>query len=107
MKYFNLIVLITILSAEIFAQNTDSTLHSPADRILENDGKLKIGGYAEAHYNQRIDANNTYNGKIDVHRVIMLLGYQFDKKTQFITELEFEHVKEIYVEQAFLEQDFY
>jgi hypothetical protein len=105
MKYFNLIILLTIFSAGVFAQNNDSTLYSPADRILESDGKLKIGGYAEAHYNQRIDSDNNYNGKIDVHRVIMLFGYQFDQKTQFITELEFEHVKEVYVEQAFLQYE--
>ncbi|MBT8233663.1 MAG: hypothetical protein KJN84_13605, partial [Bacteroidia bacterium] len=36
------------------------------------------------------------------HRVVTLFGYQFNRKTQFVTEIEVEHVKEIYVEQAFV-----
>jgi hypothetical protein len=32
----------------------------------------------------------------------MLLGYKFSDKVQFVTEIEYEHVKELYVEQAFL-----
>jgi hypothetical protein len=63
-------------------------------------GKLKLGGYAEVDYNQGVSQQS--NGKLDVHRLVMFMGYQFNKKTQFISELEFEHVKEIYVEQAFL-----
>lgn len=43
------------------------------------------------------------NGNLDVHRVVMLFGYNFSSKTKFVTELEFEHVKEVYVEQAFLQ----
>jgi len=31
------------------------------------------------------------------------LGYKFNERTQFITEIEYEHVKEVYVEQAFLQ----
>ncbi len=33
----------------------------------------------------------------------MLFGYNFNSRTQFVTELEFEHVSEVYVEQAFLQ----
>lgn len=32
----------------------------------------------------------------------MLFGYKFNDKTQFVTEVEFEHVKEVYIEQAFI-----
>ena len=32
----------------------------------------------------------------------MLFGYKFDERVQFVTEIEFEHVKEVYVEQAFV-----
>jgi hypothetical protein len=39
---------------------------------------------------------------MDVHRLVTLFGYQFDRKTQFVTEIEVEHVKEIFIEQAFL-----
>jgi len=32
----------------------------------------------------------------------MLLGYRFNDKVQFVSEIEFEHVSEVYVEQAFV-----
>ena len=34
--------------------------------------------------------------------MVLLFGYKFNDRTQFITEVEFEHVKEVYVEQAFI-----
>ena len=64
--------------------------------------KLSIGGYGEVHYNQQISGSTRYNGKMDVHRMVMFFGYQFNDKTSFVTEIEYEHVKELYVEQAFL-----
>lgn len=74
-----------------------------AERLLQTEGNLKIGGYAEVHYNQPISSEVRSNGKLDVHRVVMLLGYQFNDRTQFISELEYEHVSEVYVEQAFMQ----
>ncbi|MGB1308491.1 MAG: hypothetical protein ACPG6B_06250 [Oceanihabitans sp.] len=59
---------------------------------------ITVGGYAQVDYNQPEGAN----GKMDVHRLVMLLGYKFSDKVQFVTEIEYEHVKELYVEQAFL-----
>jgi len=37
--------------------------------------------------------------------MVLMFGYKFNKKVQFISELEFEHVKEVYVEQAFLQYE--
>ena len=34
--------------------------------------------------------------------MVLLFGYRFNERVQFITEIEFEHVKEVYVEQAFI-----
>ncbi|MCF8222670.1 MAG: hypothetical protein K9J25_05940 [Bacteroidales bacterium] len=89
------------------AQEADSIpgnlYFNSAERLLLTDGNLKIGGYGGVHYNQSINKDTRYNGKLDVHRFIMMLGYQFNNRTQFITELEFEHVKEVYVEQAFIQ----
>lgn len=89
------------------AQKADSIpgnlYFNSAERLLLTDGNLKIGGYGGVHYNQTINKDTRYNGKLDVHRFIMMLGYQFNNRTQFITELEFEHVKEVYVEQAFIQ----
>ncbi len=72
--------------------------------ILERvkDEKLSIGGYGEIHYNQQISGNTRYNGNMDVHRMVLFFGYQFNDKTSFVTEIEFEHVEELYVEQAFI-----
>jgi len=57
-----------------------------------------IGGYGQIDYNQP----EGKNGTLDVHRFIMFLGYKFNERVQFVTEIEFEHVKELFVEQAFL-----
>ncbi len=59
---------------------------------------VTLGGYGQVDYNQK----EGKNGVLDVHRMVMLLGYKFNDKVQFITEIEFEHVKEVFVEQAFL-----
>jgi len=84
---------------------TDYTIEyeNSADKLLSSDGKLLIGGYGEVHYNQPLNSNTLSNGQLDVHRVVLLFGYKFNKRTQFITEIEIEHVKEAYIEQAFLQ----
>lgn len=74
-----------------------------ADKLLSSGNKLTIGGYGEVHYHQPLNSETRQNGELDVHRMVMLFGYQFSDRTQFITELEFEHVSEVYVEQAFLQ----
>jgi hypothetical protein len=105
MKKLSLLVFL-FLAANILAQeeNKNSYVYTnSADQLLAKDGKLMIGGYGEIHYNQALNADTKNNGVLDVHRMVMLLGYNFNSKTQFITELEFEHVKEVYVEQAFLQ----
>lgn len=71
-------------------------------RILSNLSGIPqgvtIGGYGEILYNQP----NNLNGELDVQRLVMLFGYKFDDRVQFVTEIEYEHVKEVYVEQAFV-----
>lgn len=89
-----------------FSQVSDSPTNqytNTADNLIVKDSKLVIGGYGEVHYNQPLNSSTYNNGSLDVHRVVMLLGYNFNEKTQFISEFEFEHVKEVYVEQAFLQ----
>jgi hypothetical protein len=66
------------------------------------DAKLVVGGYGQIDYNQPIVSGEFQNGKLDVHRFVLLFGYQFTDKLQLVSEIEFEHVKEVYVEQAFL-----
>ena len=91
----------------VTAQTAPETYQTPqqqqntADRLLSSTNKspLTIGGYGEINYNQP----EGDNGELDVQRLVILFGYKFNEKTQFITEIEFEHVNELYVEQAFLQ----
>jgi len=64
-----------------------------------NQSRLTVGGYAQIDYNE---PDGSEPGNLDVHRLVMLFGYKFSDKVSFLTEIEFEHVKEVYVEQAFV-----
>ncbi len=102
------ILLFTLLfAAFLSAQNvTDSIMLNPqqqlnaAQRLLSGNygSAVTIGAYGEMLYNQP-DGDN---GELDVQRLVLLLGYRFNDKTQFVTEIEFEHVEEVFVEQAFV-----
>ncbi|WP_370476878.1 hypothetical protein [Tamlana flava] len=97
------ILMVSFLSAQT-AQ--DSITFDPqkqlnaAQRLLSgNYGQaVTVGAYGETTYNQP----EGMNGELDIQRLVLLFGYKFDDKTQFVTELELEHVEEIYVEQAFV-----
>ena len=77
-----------------------------ASKMLNGDSKLSIGGYGQIDFNQRFEKDKSYNGTLDVHRLVLLFGYRFTDKLSFITEIEVEHVKEVYVEQAFINYSF-
>lgn len=100
---FSMMVLGGLVAYSQSADSLSNQYTNTADNLLSKDSKLIVGGYGEVHYNQPLDGSTYNNGNLDVHRVVMLFGYNFTDKTQFITELEFEHVKEVYVEQAFLQ----
>jgi hypothetical protein len=93
----------TFLSAQT---QTDSITLNPqtqlnaAQRLLSGNyaSAVTIGAYGEMLYNQP-DGDN---GELDVQRLVLLMGYRFNDKTQFVTEIEMEHVEEIFVEQAFV-----
>lgn len=106
MKKLSIILMLLVGGLYAMAQNNDNSPNqytNSADNLLTQNNKLLVGGYGEVHYNQPLSGDTYNNGKLDVHRVVMLLGYNFNEKTQFITEIEYEHVKEVYVEQAFLQ----
>jgi hypothetical protein len=79
---------------------TNNLQQNAVNTILSSKYKrgVTIGGYGQVDYNQP----EGKNGELDVHRFIMFLGYKFSEKVQFVTEIEYEHVKELFVEQAFL-----
>lgn len=60
--------------------------------------KVTLGAYGEITYNQP----ESDNGELDVQRLVLLLGYNFNEEVQFVSEIELEHVEEIFVEQAFI-----
>lgn len=95
-----------LLIAIILKAQSDSIQYSfqnSADRLITNDRRLTLGGYGEVHYNQPLNSDKKNNGRLDVHRVVLLVGYKFNDRVQFITEIEFEHVKQVFVEQAFIQ----
>lgn len=93
-----------IISTSLFSQKTSEQVLNTAEQMLEErESKLKIGGYGQIDYNQRISGDTKYNGKLDVHRMVLFFGYQFSKNLHFVSEVEFEHVNELYVEQAFVD----
>lgn len=102
-----ILIFVSLITAISFSQTTqDSITFDPqkqlnaAQRILSgNYGKsVTVGAYGELTYNQP----ESSNGELDVQRLVLLFGYKFNDKTQFVTEVEFEHVEEVFIEQAFV-----
>ena len=96
-----------LFSVGSYAQvQTDSIMLDPqkqlnaAQRLLSGNyaSAVTVGAYGEMLYNQP----EGDNGELDVQRLVLLLGYRFNERTQFVTEIEFEHVEEVFVEQAFI-----
>lgn len=90
----------------IHAQDADSTgseYINSAELMLGSSSRLNIGGYGEVHFNQPLAEGQKNTGTLDVHRIVMFLGYNFSAKTQFVSEIEFEYARELWVEQAFLQ----
>jgi hypothetical protein len=75
-----------------------------SEKIIAGNTGLHIGGYGQIDFNLN-ERNGTINnnGKLDVHRLVTFFGYNFNEKASFVSEVEFEHVSEVYVEQAFLD----
>ncbi|MDE3741866.1 porin [Maribacter polysaccharolyticus] len=104
----NPILLLAILFCATMSgqTKTDSITLNPqkqlnaAQRLLSGNyaSAVTMGAYGEMLYNQP----EGDNGELDVQRLVLLMGYRFNDKTQFVTEIEFEHVEEVFVEQAFV-----
>lgn len=83
-------------SQENSNETSQSEEHSLGNKIAQG---LTIGGYAQIDYNE---PDGSEPGNLDVHRLVLLFGYKFNEKVSFLTEVEYEHVEEVYVEQAYL-----
>lgn len=105
MKFLQLLTFVFIFPLLISAQ-TDSLNNvylNSAEQMLANKSKLNIGGYGEVHYNQPLTKDKQDIGTLDVHRMVLFFGYNFSSKTQFVSEIEVEYAKEVWIEQAFLQ----
>ena len=98
MKNLNLLLL--LLATSVYAQEQFNSATTQLNNLLTSDRGLSIGGYGEITYNNKEKSSTP--AEIDVQRLVMLFAYKFDDRTSFVTEIEFEHVKEVYVEQAFI-----
>lgn len=101
----SLIVLLSLSINASFSQNSDTTFsQNAATTLLTNATKNRVsmGMYAEIDYNQQFGDTVRHPGKLDVHRLVLLFAYKFTNRATFVTEIEVEHVSEIYIEQAFL-----
>jgi phage pi2 protein 07 len=104
-----LILLSSILiGSATFAQTVSDSLatnpqnhQNTAQRILSNGekSKLTIGGYGEIYYEQP----EGKNGVLNAERMVLFLGYKFNDKVQFVTEIEIEDAEELELEQAFVQ----
>jgi len=95
-----------LISPFLLSAQTDTLSNvylNTAEQMLANKSKLNIGGYGEVHYNQPLTKEKQDLGILDVHRMVLFFGYNFSSKTQFVTEIEVEYAKEVWVEQAFLQ----
>jgi hypothetical protein len=102
MKKLGLLLAVVILSLNGFSQEKSNPDYQNAGQRLLRENLPKgvtMGGYAQIDYNEPDGAEA---GKLDVHRLVLLIGYKFNDKVSFLTEIEYEHVKEVYVEQAYL-----
>ncbi len=109
MKHMNLFLLILcflVYGQTLHAQKADSLktdYTNTAEKLIAGNKGLGFGGYGEVHYNQPLSADYRESATLDVHRIVLFVGYNFSKNTQFVSEIEFEHANELWIEQAFLQ----
>ncbi len=98
------ILITTILCGTLNAQIISSKEDAP---LLQNtQQRLSWGAYGEVKFSQAMIKGQRNNASLDVHRIVLLMGYQFSDRLNFVTEIEVEHVNEIYLEQAYLNYRF-
>jgi len=91
----------------MMAAQTDSVSNEPLNAVNKivqatGDNKLTIGAYGHVDFTKQVGDTARHNAFLDVNRLVMFMGYKFNKRTHFASEVEFEHVSELYVEQAFI-----
>jgi hypothetical protein len=101
-KFKTLILTLIFIAVGLMSATAQSTESYAQKLEQEREKRFSIGGYGQLDYNQQISSSKSYTGKLEPHRIVLFLGYQFSPKVHFVTELEVEHGNEIYVEQGYL-----
>jgi len=99
-------LLVAFFGYSVQGQTATNNYTNAATQLINNDQRVTFGGYGQIDYNQPFGNNSIQNGRLDVHRLVLLFGYRFSDKLSFVSEIELEHVKEVYVEQAFMQYSF-
>ena len=104
-----LLIALLLISCTLFAQFnniiTDTTAIIP-NTTQNNNNKVTISAYAQIDYNQPIEGTKYNKGLLDVHRMVTTMAYRFNSRVRFLSEIEFEHAVEVFIEQAFLSYRF-
>ena len=78
MRSFCFATLLSLFVLAVSAQNT-------SQRIIANNEGLHIGGYGQIDMNLQSEDNIHHNAKLDIHRLVTFLGYNFNDKVSFIS----------------------
>ena len=108
MKRIILMLVMFVASAisSLKGQVSNEPKNLSSDILTKSGDKLVFGGYGQIDFTKPFTNDRAYNSSLDVSRLILSMGYNFTPKTSFFSEIEFEHVRELYVEQAFLTHSF-
>ncbi len=102
----SLLIALTTLLISVNGQINTEPVNLSTSVLSKSEDKLVFGGYGQIDFAKPFVKDVSSNSSLDVSRVILSMGYNFSSKTSFFTEIEFEHVKEVFVEQAFLNHSF-
>ena len=97
---------LTINLAAVKGQESNEPQNLSSRILAKKENKLEFGGYGQVDFSKQLLKNTATNASLDVSRLILSMGYSFSSKTSFFSEVEFEHVKEIFVEQVFINHSF-
>ena len=103
MKLIHISIALLFIGSLIAQETKQDSLRIVNRMNYNNSSKLTVGGYAQIDYNE---PDGSTPGKLDVHRLVLLFGFNFTDNLSFLTEIELEHVKEVFVEQAFVNYSF-
>lgn len=114
--YKILIISISYITLQMtaFAQTTDEKIDFLTEQIEQmqnkfnsSNSKTSFGGYGEMVYQNKNSENESGNPSgadpnptADALRFILYIGHDFSEKWKLVSEIEVEHAKEIYLEQA-------